>query len=295
MKQIKLMGFDEPVQASQKQAKSQKQGQGQQHRDLNRKSNVTRHRKRRKKNYILYYIFITILMTILLVTLSLTVLFNIDSFIVLPEKILNPDKIIEASGIKKGDNLFRINISKAEQGILANNITLDSVEINRKFPATLEIKANVAKPMLAIEYDNKYYYISKNQRLIGISDTNDREGVMIVSGLEIKDIKLGEYINAEIVSEYDTCMTLIESINEEKLANISYINISDLANIKLYYKDKIEIKLGSISDLSYKLERAKKIIDSELENGETGTLDVQINAKAFFKQSDIILPEVLEK
>lgn len=259
-----------------------------QSRNQSRKSNVKRHRRRHKKNYILHYIILIFLFSVVIVTMSFTVLFNIKEIIITGNTKINKNEVISSSGIAIGDNLLRIKKSKIESNILKSSIFLDGVDVKRKFPSTLNINLDIAKPTTGVNYEGKYYYFSKNGRLIEISETNTHSDIIVFWGVDLEKIKLGEYLKPNEKNEYEIALKIRKSIKEASFEKIEAVDLRNPAYIKLYYGTQIEVVLGNLNDIDYKLKMAKKVIDTEITYGETGILDVQISGKAFFRGKENI-------
>ncbi len=259
-------------------------------RSQSRQNNAKRHKRRHKKNYILHYIIIIFLLIIVLVTMSFTVLFNIKSFNVSQNTILKNEEVIKASGVTVGKNLLRINTSEIEKKILYHSIFLDTVEVKRKFPSTLDINLQFAKATYGVYYGGLYYFFSGKGRVIEISEKNTHTDIVTFWGIDLNKIKLGEYIkpSEENKNELEIAMTLKKAIDDSEIEKIQAVDLRDIANIKLYYGTEIEVIFGNLSDVDYKLKMAKKIIDTQITYGETVILDVQISGKAYLRPTESI-------
>lgn len=256
-------------------------------RDEVRQANGKIHKRRRKKNYILYYILLSFLLTVVVVSLSLTVLFNLSEITVKDYPGINKEKIIASSAIQIGDNLVRMNVEKIEAKILNENIMLDSVSVKRKFPSNVEISLVLSEPKIGIKNGSEYHYFSAKGRYF-TSDTQ-RKG-LIFQGVDVSKIKLGEYLSKASVDGRETMESLHKAIIESKIPNITYVDMRDISSIKLYYKDEIEIIIGSMSLIQYKLDKAKELIANNMEEGVIGQLDVQVYRKGFFRPIDFVTP-----
>lgn len=259
-------------------------------RDFSRRDNAKRHKRRHKRNYILYYIILIFLLLVTFVTLSFTVLFNIQNVTVTANQLGLTQSVIDGTGVKIGDNLLRINTKSIEKKILAKNMQLDSVKVKRKFPNTLHIELGIGKTELIIKANNKYYYLSEGGRLIKISDTNDEPDVIQFAGMKMDNMKLGDYINSSKDENYQTCKTILEAIEQSKIEHITNVSLKDSSCIRLYYENRLEIKVGNIQELTYRLNVAREVI-SKLDTTDKGIVDVQIDGKAYFKpEAEITLP-----
>lgn len=255
-------------------------------RDEQRRQNVKRHRRRRKKNYMLHYILLSFLLTAALIIMSFTVFFNIKQFEISENTIFTQEELLGICGVKTGDNLLLLNTTKMEKKIMDHTIFLDSAEVKRKFPFTLEITLNPATAAYGVNYGRLYYYFSESGRMIETSKTNTHENVTTFWGVDLNKIKQGEYLKVTDNNELETAQMLLEKFVEFELENVVGVDLRDMANVKLYYGNSFEIKLGNISNLEYKLKVAKELIQSKLNDGEVGILDVQVDGKAYFRATE---------
>lgn len=244
-------------------------------RETARAENGKRHRKRRKRSYTLYYILVLFFVLISGITLSVTVFFNIDTIIVSGNKLHNSEEIIANCGIEKGNNLFRINTEKAEKKLVAAFLDLDSVQIKRKFPNSLTIRVVDAVPTYYIqEEDGGYTALSAGGRVLkkGLPQTETTGGT-VLKGLQITGNEMGSFVHQTDDDKYDALMKMTSVLKENGLSDITMINLENLVDMELEYQNRLRIRLGSMSELSYKIKFAKNIIETKLEKDEEGVID----------------------
>ncbi|MEG2429860.1 MAG: hypothetical protein RSA99_05700, partial [Oscillospiraceae bacterium] len=119
------------------------------------------------------------------------------------------------------------------------------------------------------------------------SPFNSHSELMLINGINLENIQVGDYFKINDKNNYDICKEILEAIKKSELSNINFINMSDLANVRVYYNNAIEIKLGNVANLDYKFKFAKEIINTKLSKDDQGVLDVQINGKSFFRQCEV--------
>lgn len=278
-------------------------------------SSAGRTRKKQKKRsgrYTLYYVLIGILAVAVLTVLSTTVLFNIGVFVVSGETAYSDEEIIEASGIAKGENLIRINVSKAEENIVSKLVYIESARIHRGFPNRLTISVEPAKPAAAFAYGGKYYIISENKRLLEISDAPLNcpivKGVQIVlqpkeeevtatadnsvtadisapavnegitlennSDNEQQEIKEGVVFGDDNANRIKLALIIIKNMEENGLNKNYEINIADTLRVGINYDGHIQIDLGSTAALGDKIYHAGRIIEEDVADNENCTLNL---------------------
>lgn len=231
-------------------------------------------KRRRKRNLKLYYLLIFFFVLLAGVALSLTVFFNIEEFVVVGDTIYDASEIKEASGIKIGDNLFRIKSGSIEQKVISKLPYIEEVKLKRSLPSKLTITTKKARPYANIGSNDKYYLISTSGRILE-ELSKPQEDLIIVKGYNPAESKVGEYITPEFATKHDLLVDILSAIESADISHIKSINIADSIGITLNYDNRIDILIGSAADIDYKLAVAKGIIDDRANASEKGTINVQ--------------------
>lgn len=255
------------------------------------RDNTKKRKRRHKKNYILYYILLLIIVVVTGVVLSLTVFFNVETIEVEGNGNIPESEILSACGVKIGDNLLRTNTDRAANSILRQYVNLDEVTVSRQFPSTLSIRLTLSKVMATVRDNEKYYSLSYGGRIIGIDDSNPEPEALQVVGCDYSDAVLGSYLVNQEENKLEVLKAVVGAIEENDLQDdIQYADLSDITTIRLYYNDRIEIKLGGITDIGYELSRVKGVIEQKVGAGEIVSIDATLRNGAYY-----ILPlETLE-
>ena len=234
-----------------------------------------RRRKKKKRNYTLYYIILAVFLIVAGVTLSMTVFFNIEDIQVTGSSIYtlsDLDGVLEA---KPGDNLLRLNTKSLSETVLQNLKKADKVEVKRVFPTTLLVEIEDGVPQTQLYYESRYYTLSQRGRVLDIADESV-PNVPAVIGPKPEGAQIGSYIDLVLENEEkDWLKILFKELEESGLNDISVVDISSTISLKLYYQNRIEIKLGSFSELDTKLAMVKAVFDSgDIGIEESGTIDI---------------------
>ena len=229
-------------------------------------------KKRRKKNMSLYYLMTFITVAFALVVLSLTVFFRIDTIKIKGSSTYSTDQIIASSGIRKGDNLIRLDKAKAQQSVLKNLVNVDTVKISRKFPSEIVISVTSCEPMASIEYNGQYYVISKNGKIIEDKLSSPKDKLILIKGFDPVKAELNVNIKSKDPDKEKIIKNLISEFNKSKLKNITKIDISDRLNIKFTYQDRIDVEIGSSSDMEYKIRFITATIEDKTDDSFTGRI-----------------------
>ena len=101
-------------------------------------------------------------------------------------------KILETSGIKKGQSVFTINSEKASADIEKQFPKLKVVKIERVFPNKVRIHLDTRTAIFKINYNDKYAILDRELKIIDITNNLD-----YVAGytLNQEQHKLGDFVN----------------------------------------------------------------------------------------------------
>lgn len=264
-------------------------------------------RKKRTGKYTLYYVLIGILAVVALTVLSTTVLFNIGVFVVSGETVYSEEEIIEACGIKKGENLLKINTGRAESSIVSKLVYIDSAKVYRGFPNRLTLSVTPAKPTVAFAFGGKYYVISERKRLLEISDTpldcpvvkgvqmllqpaeekketttadggsessplTSNEGITLENGAQ--EISVGTVLGDDSGNRIKLALSIAMLMAENGLTKNYEVNIADTLDVLISYDGHIRIELGTTAALDDKIYRASRIIEEDIGENENCTLNI---------------------
>ncbi len=136
----------------------------------NEKRKRTGGRRRRNGKYTLNAALIIFVVIITFAALSVTVLFKLDTVAITGNSIYSPEEILEACGIKSGDNIIRMNMSRRENDIEKKLVYIEKAELKWKHSSTVEINIEPSIEAANLEHENINYLISQNGKILKISD-----------------------------------------------------------------------------------------------------------------------------
>ena len=207
-------------------------------------------------------------------------------------------ELVNASGIDKGDNLVFMNTDAIEKKIYLQFPYVEDVEVVKILPSTIKLNIKEAVAYYSVAYEDGYVLVSAKGKLLEIVD-EPKLGTAHIKAGEIYDENGQMKFVDEDTQEY--LVAIMSAISTRKEGEITEIDLSDIYRIIIMYDDRIEIQLGSPTDLEYKLKFAFEIIESEsVGEYDEGTLDVsfgrEIN-KAFLnvkenKPEGEIIPDI---
>ena len=233
---------------------------------------VQRKKRRKKKNMSLYYLTVFVVVSSALVVLSMTVFFKAEKVTVKGTSIYTQEQIVSASGIKKGDNLIRLDTDVAKGKILDTLVMIDEVQISRRFPSEIIISVNPSKPAAQLKTGDLYAVISKKGKILEDRLTKSKEGLLIINGYDPVELKINTMVKSKDKKKDEILGEFLTEIEKLGFQGIGSIDITDRLNIKFEYQDRIEIELGSSQDLSYKINFVYTIIKEKVADNFKGKI-----------------------
>ena len=249
------------------------------------KQKTSKKRKKSKKKKInkkVIGFFSIIILIAIIVVLALTApIFNITDITVNGNNQVSTNMIINLSGLRKGENIFKFN-STVEQKIKENTY-IESVNIKRKLPGTVIISIKERTVKYQINLINSYVYIDKNGYIL--ENSSEKKDVPVIVGLSIKEDEMlnEKRLKTEDLEKLNDIIKIIDSAKTINIDNlITEINTENKDNYVLYLESKgKKINLGDTSNLTNKMLYVKKILEKE--EGKTGSAFVNGDLSAGFK------------
>lgn len=213
--------------------------------------------------------------------------------------------ILETCGYHIGDNLVFLSTRSAEKRLEEQFPYVGEAKISRRFPNTIEIHLTAARVSACVSAGGGWLCLSEAGKILENRD-QPLEGVLQITGLSPLDTEPGQMLRMEDEDAESACRTVLTALADlsasEDFSGLDFsgftlLDFSDLSQIRLFYKNRVEFQLGSILDLEYKVglgcTSLQKMETEGMGSGETGILDLSDagdTKKAIFTAGKITLP-----
>lgn len=242
--------------------------------------------RRRKRMMNVYGLVVFILVLTAGISISYTFLFNIDEIRVAGQSdMYSAEEIVEASGIKKGDNLLRLDCAKSEQRILDKLLYVETAKVDRDFPSSLEITVSRCIPAFNVCYGEGTLLVSKKGKILA-DNGFITDGLPIIYGFDPSDHAPGKPVSSENEHKEEAFFELINSIVSKNDDSIMTVDMSDEHAILVNYKNGMVFKMGNWNDVEYKLSLADTVMQDETVKGKKGYLTMIGQNQCSFRTSD---------
>lgn len=229
--------------------------------------------RRRKLLLAMGGIFAVLLITMIL---CLTVLFRIDTIEVSGASRYSSEQIVEASAVKKGQNLFTLNEGKACDEVVKTLPYVNTVTITRHLPGTIVLEVTDVTVVGAVKTGQGYVVIGTNGKMLEQVEKLP-EHCPLLKGVTLTKFELGEPVEYEDEQQKKAMDAFSAALESGEIDKITEIDISDLYNIKAVYDNRIHLSFGLATDMEFKFRFAKAILDSDkVSDTQKGTLDLSL-------------------
>lgn len=240
-------------------------------------------KKRKQKRKFVFYSMLVVFFVLLITTLSLTVFFNINDIAVTGNNYYSAQTLIEASGLKHGQNLFRLNKFKIIDSMYEKLPYISELKIDRHLPVGIEIIVTECKPFVRLEQGSDFYILDRNLKVLEKTDTCP-ETLPPVTGIIPTSITVGKTLTDENGAA-NRLSALCASLDTHfHGVGVSAIDVSVSYDITFLYMDRIKVKVGTAENIPTKLQLAKYIVNENRSN-EYAVLDVS-GEKAYYRPVD---------
>ena len=247
----------------------------------------TQQKKKQQQNHIGGGFFFSTLSFIVIcaaLVFGMSVFFRVSNIEVIGADHYTKSEIIEASGIKNGDNLMFVNRETVAEKIYERLIYIGEVKVSRKLPNKIVISINESNTFAIVETESGLWMIDKNCRLLEECSPQNAESYLKVSGISGVKPQKGNILS---VSEEDKLKVkflkdvLISMTNCKIISDVKSIDVSNAVNAEFEYLDRFKVKLGKDENIDYKLEMLLGAV-SKLDADDKGIIDLSQNKKAQF-------------
>ncbi|KUK09970.1 MAG: Polypeptide-transport-associated domain protein FtsQ-type [Clostridia bacterium 41_269] len=202
-------------------------------------------------------VFLFLLLVLALYFIFHSEIFNIDTLTVKGNKLLSREKVIKLSGVKKGTNIFKVNVREIEEKI-EDHPVVKNASVKRIFPDTLAVEVQEHKPSAVIAVEGGFVLLDAEGYCIERVEKVSYMSLPIITGVEVEEkVSPGDKISNK---KLDLALKVLSSSNPNDLSFAAEIDVNNPVCINLYTRSGIKIILGEAEKIGEKIETAKKVL-----------------------------------
>jgi cell division protein FtsQ len=240
------------------------------------KATQLKQRKRRKHRRLTFMLVFFVFMLVTIGTVvSIIVFFKVDKLEVQGKTIYSNEQIISISGIKKGQNLLGINKKAAVFAICNKLPYIKSADIELQPLSTVIIRIVQDEPISIAENNKQFIIFDKNMKVLEVLQNDNKRNLTLIKGLNIKSNEVGNPLQAasQQLKLLTSFYNAVEKNNFDK-SKINSFDITDEYQLIIRYDNRIDVLIGSETNIDFKLKMAKYLLTNNIGKTEKGKLDV---------------------
>ncbi|MBS4540084.1 FtsQ-type POTRA domain-containing protein [Clostridium sp. D2Q-11] len=241
---------------------------------MGRESRVDR-KVKKKKRLTLLILSLLLLAILFIIVLTQTTFFHIKNIDIEGNNVLNDEKVLLASGLNIGENVFKIDIDTAENNLLRHPYIKD-VEINRRFPDRVNVELKERKETLVYNNNGTYIYIDNEGYVLNILSELKEKQLPILKSDEKIIVKTSEKINFEKFAPIKKILQMLNLCNKNKYSFVIQSIVQKEDDITLVLNSGTNIAFGRLNDIEYKLRLIDEIVN-DLQKKEILAKEIHLN------------------
>lgn len=217
--------------------------------------------------------------------LCVFLLFKVSSLQVTGDLVYSQEEVLALCDYAIGDNLLFAPTQSQEERLESQLPYVEEAQVIKHFPNTLEIRITAAQTAASVSSGGGWLYVSSQGKILELG-AEPAAATMQVTGFASTATQPGQYLQAEDATALSALQEILTALTQrEMITQCTRLDLTDLYDIRLWYQDRVECKLGSTAELTYKLDFAyDALINPTTENRigdkETGVLDLSYAADA---------------
>lgn len=187
------------------------------------------------------------------------------------------EEIIEASGIRVGQNLLDVSKAEAHNAILERFPYLDYVDVGNSSFHNILIQVRETKVMGVAETAAGFMVVGENNHALELITD---ETALPADAVRIRGaVLLEETVGKSLLEERSlkVCTELLAAAQQFSLTDLTAIDITEKTDIRIVWRNQIQVVLGNESNLSMQIKAFAGLLPTLLgNNGDaaTGRLDM---------------------
>ena len=226
----------------------------------------------------------TAVAVVLAVVFAVSIFFRVQTVNVSGTEKYTPWDILQASGIKEGDNLLSLPKARISGRITAALPYVGSVRVEIQLPDTVNIEVTEMDVVYAVQDTmDRWWLMTAEGKVVERILGDPAKGIARILGLRLDDPELSKPAVAADDPEdpvtrgsdrLSVALTILRYLEDNSITSkVDSLNVEDLGALMLWYDNQYQVKLGDTSRLEYKI-RCMHTAVNQLESYRSGVLDI---------------------
>ena len=255
--------------------------------------------RRRRGRFGFLYKLLSVLIVFAAILVGCVVFFRVNQVTVTGNKRYSDQQIIDASGVKQGDNLLLVNKPQTVRSIAKRLPYVKSVTPIRLLPDTLELRIVESVAVARIQDEMGWWLVDDRGKLLETGETNLEPQLPQIMGLRTVSTSLGAMMAVELEEQVklEGVTSLLTALTKRGMAGgvTTFIDLSGSNVIYFDYGPRLTVAVPMSGDFDRRIFSLQRVIEVFGEQGEevVGTLDLTYGDDQARLLPDRWLPESL--
>ena len=255
--------------------------------------------RRRRGRFGFLYKLLSVLVVFAAILVGCVVFFRVNQVTVTGNRRYSDQQIIDASGVKQGDNLLLVNKPQTVRSIAKRLPYIKSVTPIRLLPDTLELRVVESVAVARLQDEAGWWLVDDRGKLLETGSEHLESHLPEIMGLRTVTASLGAMmaVSLEEQTKLDGVTGLLAALTKRGMAGgvTTFIDLSGSNVIYFDYGDKLTVAVPISGDFDRRIFSLQRTIEVLSEQGEeaVGTLDLTYGDDQARLLPDRWLPESL--
>lgn len=237
----------------------------------------------------------TVLAVALALFLGCTIFFRVKDVGVTGTERYTAWSVREASGIEEGESLLAFGKTKAAGKIMESLRYVKSVRIGITLPDTVNICVEELEVVYGVQdAEDGWWLVSCDGRVVERTNETKAKQTTLLKGFRLEAPEVGSAAAAQepeqsgseetpvLITDQERMEAALSVITQlernEILGEAASVDVTDPANIQLWYKDDYQVLLGNPDRMDEKIMMMNRVIQQHNQEGgyQSGVLDITL-------------------
>ena len=236
----------------------------------------------------------TVVAVVLALVFGISIFFKVSEVTVSGNDKYEIHEVVDASGVRDGDNLIGINKAKIVSNIRARLPYVDRIRIGIKLPGTVKIEITELSVVYAVEADDGSWWLMRadggivektssaeadlHTKILGVQITGPVAGEKAVAAQPVSEETTADGqpvpVTVRAQEQLDTAISVIQCLEDQSILGVmASVDVSNLSDLEMWYGTRYQVSLGDAMNLVYKIKSMNAAIN-QMGDYESGILDV---------------------
>ncbi len=241
--------------------------------------------ERNSKNGRNFFIFAVIVIFFAFMIFVFCNFFNVKKISVegLENTAWSEEEIVACTGVKKGDNLFRVNSGEVLEKLYREYPYIKEAEVTKKFPSTLKVSLTFDTPALFAGLGEDVFLLSSDGKVLDALGEGEEipDGVCEIKLPSVAECFVGETIVFREKEQFDTLIEVYNAFLDSGIAGrLTFLDVTNKFDVDAVVENRFEIIFGTWEAADAKAKLLSEVLSNDIWTDSSGIIDVSDSREA---------------